>query len=526
MEVTSITSGSASADGGRDVAAQPSSLYRSAVEHSVALADSAARGSLDRLDRAVGGPARRQVVVVLALVLALDSADQATVGASATQLRRAFSLSNTDIGLLIAVTGLVGAAATLPFGVLVDRINRTRMIAAVTLTWVAAMVMCASATSFRFLLVTRAALGAVTAVAVPGVASLIGDWFHPRERGRIYGFVLSGELIGAGFGFTIAGGLAALSWRASFLVLAAPAVFIASLMWRLPEPQRGGATQLRPGLVSLEEAARRSPDGRTSPTDGAVPLSDAQRQAKRDHVRPGSSTAGLTDPASWSLPQALRYVVSIRSNVTLIIAGTFGYFFFAGVRAFGVEFVKGQYGVGQAVASLLTLILGAAAIVGVVVGGTVSDWLTNRGRVSGRLTVGGVALALAAVCFIPALRTHNLAVAVAALSAAGFALAAVNPPLDAARLDIVPPVLWGRAEAARTLLREPAQALAPLIFGVLADHTFGGGQTGLDEAFLIMLVPLLAGAIILVRGRRHYAGDLATTVALIEHHNPRDRDGS
>jgi MFS family permease len=489
----------------------------------MALADRATRGTVDRLDRAVGGPARRQVVVVLALVLALDSADQATVGASATQLRRAFGLSNTDIGLLVAVTGLVGAAATLPFGMLVDRINRTRMIAAVTVTWAVAMVMCASATSFRYLLVTRAVLGSVTAVAVPAVASLIGDWFHPRERGRIYGFVLSGELIGAGFGFTIAGGLAALSWRAAFLVLAIPAVVIASLMWRLPEPQRGGATRLRPGLVSLQDAPRRSTFAR-APTGASVPLSDTQRQAKHDHIQPGSPTAALTDPAGWSMRQALRFVVSIRSNVTLIVAGTLGYFFFAGVRAFGVEFAKGQYGVGQAVASLLTLILGAAAIVGVIVGGTSSDRLTNRGRLSGKLTVGAVALTVAAVCFIPALRTHNLGVAVAALSMAGFALAAVNPPLDAARLDIMPPVVWGRAEAARTLLREPAQAIAPLIFGVLADHMFGGGQTGLDGAFLIMLVPLLAGAVILVRGRRYYADDLATTVALIERNDPRHRD--
>ena len=44
-------------------------------------------------------------------------------------------------------------------------------------------------------------------------------------------------------------------------------------------------------------------------------------------------------------------------------------------------------------------------------------------------------------------------------------LSAANPPLDAARLDIMPAGLWGRAESVRTFVRSLAQALAPLLFG-------------------------------------------------------------
>lgn len=78
------------------------------------------------------------------------------------------------------------------------------------------------------------------------------------------------------------------------------------------------------------------------------------------------------------------------------------------------------------------------------------------------------------------------------------------------------PTLWGRAEAARTIIRQPAQAVAPLLFGVLADHALGGGHAGLQVTFLIMLVPLLAGACILLRWRRYYPRDLATAVASLE----------
>jgi hypothetical protein len=65
--------------------------------------------------------------------------------------------------------------------------------------------------------------------------------------------------------------------------------------------------------------------------------------------------------------------------------------------------------------------------------------------------------------------------------------------------------VWGRAEGVRTLLKSGAEALSPFTFGVLADHAFGGGRTGLRDAFLVMLVPLLAdGVLLLTVGRRCY----------------------
>src|SRR5207247_1119227 len=104
-------------------------------------------------------------------------------------------------------------------------------------------------TLFRSLLVTRMLLGGVTAAAGPLVASLVGDYFAPAERGRIYGYILAGELAGAGFGFAVTGDVATLSWRAAFVVLALPAFVLAWFIFRLPEPARGGADVLAaPGV--------------------------------------------------------------------------------------------------------------------------------------------------------------------------------------------------------------------------------------------------------------------------------------
>jgi MFS family permease len=90
---------------------------------------------------------------------------------------------------------------------------------------------------------------------------------------------------------------------------------------------------------------------------------------------------------------------------------------------------------------------------------------------------------------------------------AGFAVTAQNPAIDAARLDIMPPLLWGRAEGVRTFLRAGAQALAPLAFGALSD------VVGLRTTFLIMLAPFLASGVILLRALTTYPRDVATAAA-------------
>jgi MFS family permease len=68
-------------------------------------------------------------------VLALSSADAATVGASAIELRKHLNIDNFDIGLLVGVSSLVGAVAALPFGILADKVNRTKTLAVAVVFW-------------------------------------------------------------------------------------------------------------------------------------------------------------------------------------------------------------------------------------------------------------------------------------------------------------------------------------------------------------------------------------------------------
>jgi predicted MFS family arabinose efflux permease len=212
-------------------------------------------------------------------------------------------------------------------------------------------------------------------------------------------------------------------------------------------------------------------------------------------------------------------VLRIRTNVVLIIASACGYYFLAGVQTFGIEFTTHQYGIDQALASLLLLVVGIGGIVGVLAGGAAGDWLLRRGNVNGRIWVSAITAALACALFVPPIFARSAITAVPYLIFATLFLSAQNPPLDAARLDIVVPLVWGRAEAVRTLVRTVAQALAPLVFGGVSDYVFGGGRTGLQWTFVVMVVPLAASAYFLFQGLRTYPRDVAAAAHSLERAN-------
>jgi predicted MFS family arabinose efflux permease len=452
-----------------------------------------------RVDAAVGGPARRRIVLLMAAVLALDNADLATIGAVAGRLKADLDISNSELGLAAAASAIVGALATLPAGVLTDRRRRVDLLVGSVALWAVAMVAAGVSGSLVWLVVSRLALGAVTATAGPVLASLAGDYFPPAERARMYGYILSGELVGGGLGFAVSGNLAAVtSWRVPFFVLAAASAALAwSIRRHLPEPARGGRSRVPAG-------ADAAPD----------PGQETARRVVWEHDIPPREDLVLREPADrLPLRRVAWYVLRIRTNVLLIIASAVGYFFFAGLRTFGVVFVSGHFGLGQAAATSVLFAVGLGAVAGVVAGGRISDRLLERGRVDARVVTAAVAFIVAAVVLLPALVVRSLAVAAPLMLIGAAALAFPNPPLDAARLDIVPSSLWGRAESIRTLLRNSAQAVAPLAFGLIADSFGGSRARGIEFAFLLMLIPLALNGAIVFAARRTYARDVATAMA-------------
>lgn len=488
----------------------------------------------------VGGPARARVIVLFALVLALNGADASTVGAIAPQLESALHINNTDIGLLSSVSLLVGAVFTIPIGLLVDRTKRVPLLGATIILWSLASLVSAFAGSFSTLLLTRLALGAVAASAGPAIASLTGDYFSAGERGRIWSYILVGEAAGSAFGFIVSGFVASLiDWRAAFIILAIPGFFLARELFRtVPEPLRGGQSHLEVGAVDLDLAVARSAaraDRGEVPAAEQTPAPDAAQEAAREAARragavPDPERVLHRDASKMGLVDSVRYIVAVPSNLLMIVGSSLGYFYFAGLQTFALLFVKGHYRAPQAEAELVLALLVVGAVIGTLVGGRLPDRLLRRGDLGARVWFPGVCYIGAALLLIPGFVSTHLTPALWFDVAGAALISAANPPLQAARLDVVPAGLWGRAQSVLTVVRSLAQALAPLVFGGVSQLVAGivpsqapigthvhapnsSTSTGLEVTFLIMLVALAAAGWMLFRARASFPSDVATAAA-------------
>jgi sugar phosphate permease len=244
----------------------------------------------------------------------------------------------------------------------------------------------------------------------------------------------------------------------------------------------------------------------------------AERAAGHSGAEPREDLVLREDPVDRPLWWAVRYILRVRTNVVIIVASTLGYFFFAGLRSFAVIFATGHYGISKPAASALILVLGAGSLAGVYAGGRFADRLLRRGHLRARVVVPAVCLLALTPVLAPAIATTSVAVALPLLMIGAFLLGAPNPALDAARLDIMHPRLWGRAEGVRTALRSVGEAAAPLLFGYVSQYVFGDGTSaaqaaGLQYTFLLFLAALLASGVLALAGLRTYPRDVATATA-------------
>jgi MFS family permease len=174
-----------------------------------------------RLPSAMRPSYARRVLLLLFLILVLDYADRALIGAMAPTLKREFSLNNAKLGFLSGTFVLVSAGAVIPLGVLTDRVNRTGMLAIVLVIWTCAITLTGASVSAAMLFGSRVLLGAISAATGPTVPSIVGDLVPPARRGAAVGAVGSGQLVGTGAGYILGAlGVAVLSFRWGFWLLA------------------------------------------------------------------------------------------------------------------------------------------------------------------------------------------------------------------------------------------------------------------------------------------------------------------
>ncbi|MFE0821517.1 hypothetical protein [Streptomyces sp. NPDC058847] len=195
----------------------------------------------------------------------------------------------------------------------------------------------------------------------------------------------------------------------------------------------------------------------------------------------------------------------------MITASSLGYFFCAGVRTFGVLFATQQYGIPRSAASAMAIVIGAGGIIGLYLGGHEAARLLGADNLNGRILVPLVWLLVSPLILAPALLATSPLTAVPLLFLGGITVTAANPPLDAARLDVVPFGLWGTSESARTTMRTLGELAAPLLFGYMSARVFP--SNGLRWTLLLGLAPVTAAGLLGLRALHTYPRDAATATA-------------
>jgi len=186
---------------------------------------------------------RWYALAVLFLVSVLNTIDKSLIPALAEPIRLEFDLSDSELGLLVGLVFSVAyGIASIPIGLLIDRVNRTRLLAALLVAWSLLTLLTAKTTSFLGLALCRVGVAAAESGGNPTTLALISDYFPRHERGRAVGIFSINSSIATILVFSVSGFIAAeYGWRAAFVLAFIPGMLLALLvLLTLKEPVRGG----------------------------------------------------------------------------------------------------------------------------------------------------------------------------------------------------------------------------------------------------------------------------------------------
>jgi predicted MFS family arabinose efflux permease len=382
-------------------------------------------------------------LTIMLLIYSCNFLDRAVLSLVAEPVRREFALSDSQLGVLNGFAfGLMFALAGIPIGLLVDRVNRCRLLAAMVLLWSSATAGCALARNYLGLLVGRMAVGAAESGGAPTSFSLISDYFPPRLRSSAVGLYYLGGAIGGLMCYLVGSQVAAHhGWRAALLASSIPGALLALLgFFSLREPARG-ATEPGPRAATREQVIGFFPAIRMIASNrallylfGAAPL-----------VSAAAAAAG-----SWLPPFFMRSHAMSIGNASLILG------------------IAG----------------GGFGALGSTVGGAIADRVA-RSDATRRTGFGACVLLLAAPCLLAATLSVALVPAIA-FTLVSFALIFVGLPVAfGSMLTLASPRIRGVTSATmQGLCNLLGYGLGPLGVGMVSDAI--GGPSSLRYALAIV----------------------------------------
>lgn len=400
------------------------------------------------------------------------------------QLKADLLLSDTQIGSLQGFGAVLFASiAALPLGWLADRMDRRMLLSLCVIVWSIGIASCGLATSYPFLLVSVALLGAGEAGLSIIVFALIPQLFREQQRMTANFIYYAASVVGGGVGIALAGliidhiGLISHlvptgeftreTWRLVFFVVAlpGPVLAIAIVLLRLnARPAAAPASTISEPASTISEIALPTPNFR----------------------------AYLA--ANW---KAIAAVFIPFGLVVLGASAVFTWLPIILMRRF--EMTPGEVGAGLGTAMVL------GSVGGLVLAAAAAKAMKSRWGVMTPVRVSQIGYSLYAL-MIPLYlfaRTPTEIFVIATIQM-GLGIGG-NSLLPTVVQDLAPPQLLGRFFAISTVSSTLFGVVSPVLVGLLSDHVFKAAQ-GLQMASLSVAFPaVLVGAAIYWLADKHIA---------------------
>jgi MFS family permease len=190
------------------------------------------------------------VFSVFLVFMLLHQTDKLLIGPLTTPIMETFGIDEAQMGFVFSGAIVVGAVMYPLWGWLYDRYMRSKLLALAAFLWGATTWLSAVVRTYPGFLATRASTG-IDDSSYPGLFNLMADYFEPKIRGRVFGFLQLTAPVGYILGMVLAMVLSGVvGWRGVFVVTGSLGVLLAGVIFFfVKEPQRGGA---EPELQNVE----------------------------------------------------------------------------------------------------------------------------------------------------------------------------------------------------------------------------------------------------------------------------------
>jgi MFS family permease len=185
---------------------------------------------------------RTYILVVLLLTYVVNVMDRGVLALLLEGIRKEFQLTDGQLGFLASLPfAFFYSTLGIPLAALADRTVRRNVLAASCALWSAATAACGLAFNFTSLVIGRALTAVGEAGGTPPSHSLISDYFSRTRRATALSIYALGVPIGTMLGNLLGGwGNHFFGWRLTFVLIGAPGLLVALLVWfTVREPPRG-----------------------------------------------------------------------------------------------------------------------------------------------------------------------------------------------------------------------------------------------------------------------------------------------